>query len=48
MSTRTAIETRQYAVAGGIADEALTCLRTVLAFNGQQREIDRWALWRGA
>lgn len=42
MSDSTAKEAKDYAVAGSIAEEALTSLRTVYAFNGQQMEIDRY------
>ena len=32
-----------YAVAGGIADEAVSSIRTVNAFNAQEREAERYA-----
>ena len=38
---RTQIEQQKYAVAGGIAEEAISCVRTVLSLNGQNREITR-------
>lgn len=41
VATRTAVEQQKYAVAGGIAEQALTCLRTVMAFNGQKTEIQK-------
>uniref|UniRef100_A0A915IPL2 Multidrug resistance protein 1 n=1 Tax=Romanomermis culicivorax TaxID=13658 RepID=A0A915IPL2_ROMCU len=31
-----------YAAAGAIAEEALSCIRTVVAFNGQKQEISRY------
>lgn len=30
-----------YAKAGAIAEEVLSCVRTVMAFNGQESEIKR-------
>jgi ATP-binding cassette subfamily B (MDR/TAP) protein 1 len=38
---RTHVEQQKYAIAGGIAEETLSCIRTVLALNGQKREIAR-------
>lgn len=34
-------EAKKYAVAGKIAEEVLTCIRTVIAFNGQQEECEK-------
>ncbi|CAL1269177.1 unnamed protein product [Larinioides sclopetarius] len=34
-------EQKKYAIAGGIAEEALSSIRTVTMFNGQDREIKR-------
>uniref|UniRef100_A0AC34QYV8 p-glycoprotein n=1 Tax=Panagrolaimus sp. JU765 TaxID=591449 RepID=A0AC34QYV8_9BILA len=42
MSSSTTKEAEQYAVAGAIAEEALTSLRTVYAFNGQEIECQRY------
>ena len=41
MATAATREAKKYAVAGGIAEEVLTSMRTVIAFNGQQYECDR-------
>uniref|UniRef100_A0A914UNP2 Uncharacterized protein n=1 Tax=Plectus sambesii TaxID=2011161 RepID=A0A914UNP2_9BILA len=35
-------EQELYSVAGAIAEEVLSCIRTVIAFNGQKRESDRY------
>ena len=35
-------EQLKYAIAGGIADEVLNCIRTVAAFGGQVREVKRF------
>ncbi|KAJ1366072.1 Ubiquitin carboxyl-terminal hydrolase isozyme L1 [Parelaphostrongylus tenuis] len=35
-------EAKKYAVAGGIAEEVLTSIRTVIAFNGQPYECERY------
>jgi hypothetical protein len=34
-------EQENYAKAGAIAEEVLSCIKTVIAFNGQQQEIKR-------
>lgn len=34
-------EQEEYRKAGGVADEVITGIRTVIAFNGQLKEIDR-------
>lgn len=31
-------------MAGAIAEEVLSCIRTVIAFNGQERESKRYSL----
>ena len=40
--TRTQVEQQKYSVAGAIAEETLSSIRTVLANNGQKREIARY------
>ncbi len=35
-------EAIQYAKAGAVAEEALSSMRTVVAFNGQEQECRRW------
>ncbi|VDM51137.1 unnamed protein product [Toxocara canis] len=42
MASATAKEAENYATAGGIAEEVLSSIRTVVAFNGQQFESDRY------
>ncbi|CAJ0587561.1 unnamed protein product, partial [Mesorhabditis spiculigera] len=42
MASSTAEEMKKYAVAGKIAEEVLTSVRTVFAFNGQFAECDRY------
>ncbi|CAL1280383.1 unnamed protein product [Larinioides sclopetarius] len=42
VSTAAAREQKQYAVAGGIAEEVLSSIRTVTMFNGQEREVKRY------
>ncbi|VDL67333.1 unnamed protein product [Nippostrongylus brasiliensis] len=37
-------EAKKYAEAGKIAEEALTSMKTVIAFNGQQYECERWGI----
>ncbi|CAD5208160.1 unnamed protein product [Bursaphelenchus xylophilus] len=39
---RVQMEQEKYAIAGSIAEEAFGSMRTVLAFNGQFRELDRY------
>lgn len=34
-------EQEMYAMAGAVAEEALSCVRTVIAFNGQKQECAR-------
>ena len=43
MATATAEEAKKYAVAGGIAEEVLSSIRTVHAFNAQPFEMKRLA-----
>ncbi|CAJ0947065.1 unnamed protein product, partial [Mesorhabditis belari] len=42
MASATAEETKKYAIAGQIAEEVLTSIRTVFAFNGQEQEAKRY------
>ncbi|CAJ0565333.1 unnamed protein product, partial [Mesorhabditis spiculigera] len=42
MASATAAEMKKYAVAGQIAEEVLTSIRTVFAFNGQEKECQRY------
>ncbi|CAD6198759.1 unnamed protein product [Caenorhabditis auriculariae] len=42
MATASKEESKKYAVAGGIAEEVLTSMRTVIAFNGQTYECERY------
>ncbi|VDO37314.1 unnamed protein product [Haemonchus placei] len=42
MATAATREAKKYAVAGGIAEEVLTSMRTVMAFNGQPYECERY------
>ncbi|GMR48476.1 hypothetical protein PMAYCL1PPCAC_18671, partial [Pristionchus mayeri] len=42
MATATAEEAKKYAVAGGIAEEVLSAVRTVHAFNAQHHEVSRY------
>lgn len=37
-------EQSQYAMAGAVAEEVLSCIRTVIAFNGQKQECDRYSI----
>uniref|UniRef100_A0A7E4VKT7 p-glycoprotein n=1 Tax=Panagrellus redivivus TaxID=6233 RepID=A0A7E4VKT7_PANRE len=41
-SQRTAIEQKKYAVAGAIAEETFSSMRTVHALNAQRQELDRY------
>lgn len=42
LSTKSAIlEQEQYAIAGAVAEETLTNMKTVTAFGGQSKEINR-------
>ncbi|CAL1280382.1 unnamed protein product [Larinioides sclopetarius] len=42
ISSSSAREQKKYGVAGGIAEEVLSSIRTVTMFNGQDREIKRY------
>ncbi|EYC19306.1 hypothetical protein Y032_0024g1008 [Ancylostoma ceylanicum] len=42
MASAATREAKKYAVAGGIAEEVLTSMRTVIAFNGQPFECQRY------
>ncbi|CAF5051682.1 unnamed protein product, partial [Rotaria sp. Silwood1] len=40
---RTAAELKAYGKAGAIAEEVISSIRTVLSYNGQEKEIHRYA-----
>ena len=40
----TSQEMQEYANAGSVAEEAIGAVRTVYAFNGQEKEVKRWAM----
>ncbi|CAB3398373.1 unnamed protein product [Caenorhabditis bovis] len=42
LATATTEEAKKYAAAGGLAEEVLTSIRTVIAFNGQQLECEKY------
>lgn len=42
-SSLTAQELNAYGQAGSVAEEVLGAIRTVIAFNGEQKEVDRYA-----
>lgn len=42
IASATKSEQEKYGVAGAIAEEVLSCIRTVIAFNGQTQEIARY------
>lgn len=42
MASAATAEAKKYAIAGGIAEEVLTSMRTVISFNGQYYEADRF------
>ncbi|KAK2584731.1 hypothetical protein KPH14_007064 [Odynerus spinipes] len=42
-SSLTALELAAYGQAGSVAEEVLGAIRTVVAFNGEQKEVDRYA-----
>ncbi|XP_076760464.1 multi drug resistance 49 isoform X2 [Xylocopa sonorina] len=42
-SSLTALELNAYGQAGNVAEEVLGAIRTVIAFNGEQKEVDRYA-----
>ena len=35
-------EQKNYASAGSVAEEVLSAIRTVIAFGGEEKEIDRY------
>lgn len=43
-SSLTAIELQAYGKAGAIAEEVFSSIRTVFAFNGQEREKQRFEI----
>ena len=47
ISAMTKQEMQAYSQAGGVAEEVLSCIRTVLAFGGQKKELERsvWFLY---
>ena len=40
----TAVELKAYGKAGAIAEEVISSIRTVLAYNGQEKGIQRYVL----
>lgn len=42
-SSLSALELAAYGQAGGVAEEVLGAIRTVVAFNGERKEVDRYA-----
>ena len=42
-ASMTSKELNAYAKAGAVAEEVLGAIRTVVAFGGQSKELDRWA-----
>ena len=36
-------ESENYAEAGGVAEEVLSSVRTVVAFGGQEKEVSQWS-----
>lgn len=44
MTSFTAKELQAYAKAGAIAEEVLGAIRTVVAFGGQHKEVDRYSV----
>jgi ATP-binding cassette subfamily B (MDR/TAP) protein 1 len=42
MANATAKESINYSKAGAIAEEVLTSIRTVIAFNGQKKECKKY------
>ena len=38
----TSLEQKQYAGAGAVAEEVLSSIRTVFAFSGEEKEIERY------
>ena len=44
ISSATGKELDAYAKAGAVAEEVLGSIRTVVAFGGQKKEVERWAV----
>lgn len=44
MTSFTAKELKAYAKAGAVAEEVLGAIRTVVAFGGQSKEVDRYTV----
>ena len=44
MVSYAAREQASYASAGGVAEEVLSCIRTVVSFNGQSKEVTRYVI----
>lgn len=42
MAKLTGLELKAYAKAGAVADEVLSSIRTVAAFGGERKEIERF------
>lgn len=42
-SSLSALELAAYGQAGSVAEEVLASIRTVVAFNGEQKEVERYA-----
>lgn len=42
MAKLTGMELQAYAKAGAVADEVLSSIRTVAAFGGEKKEVDRY------
>ncbi|XP_030843068.1 ATP-dependent translocase ABCB1 isoform X1 [Strongylocentrotus purpuratus] len=42
ISVMTTQEMQAYSQAGGVAEEVLSCIRTVMAFGGQKKELERY------
>ena len=45
MAKFTELELKAYAKAGSIADEVLSSIRTVAAFGGENKEVERLAIF---
>lgn len=43
----TGLELKAYAKAGAIADEVLSSIRTVAAFGGERKEVERLVIYQG-
>jgi len=44
IATQSAREQQKYGKAGGVAEEVLSCIRTVASFGGERREIRRYTI----